>query len=293
MSSRLVALAAIMLLTGLTRPSMAADFSLETFKPTGVAEYDDAVRSYLNQTTPKIINGIAAPLNAFPWQSSLGVAPIADAGRAHFCGGALIDATHVVTAAHCVAGLSETQVSVALGTVHLGAETKRLAVRKIDVHPDYRAGAKDADIALLQLENAVTSNAAIAPIALLEATREGAFLAEGVKFTVTGWGLTSVNGHSVRDLRQVDVPFVSAETCADPLAYGSRVTKNMICAGSVNGDACQGDSGGPLVTKSQPSLLIGLVSWGKGCAVAGRVGVYTRVANYRTWLLAQSGILPQ
>ncbi|MBY2919639.1 S1 family serine peptidase [Rhizobium leguminosarum] len=293
MSSRLVAVAAAMLLTGLIRPSMATELSFETFKPTGVPEYDDAVRSYLNQTTPKIINGIAAPPNAFPWQASLGVAPIADAGRAHFCGGALIDATHVVTAAHCVAGLNEIQLSVALGTVHLDAETKRLAVRKIDVHPDYRAETKDADIALLQLEKAVTSNTAIAPIAVLESTAEGAFLAGGVKFTVTGWGLTSVNGHSVRDLRQVDVPFVPAETCTDPLAYGSRVTKNMICAGSVNGDACQGDSGGPLITKGQPPVLIGLVSWGKGCAVAGKVGVYSRVANYRGWILAQSGEPPQ
>jgi trypsin len=61
----------------------------------------------------------------------------------------------------------------------------------------------------------------------------------------------------------------------------------MVCAGLNTGgkDSCQGDSGGPLVDSSK--RLIGIVSWGNGCALANYAGVYARVGALRTWIDSQ------
>lgn len=52
----------------------------------------------------------------------------------------------------------------------------------------------------------------------------------------------------------------------------------MICAGSTVADACQGDSGGPLIDISN-NILVGIVSWGEGCATDGFPGVYARISK--------------
>lgn len=83
---------------------------------------------------------------------------------------------------------------------------------------------------------------------------------------------------------KVDVPVISRSICTDQYSSVNRITSNMVCAGYSEGgkDACSGDSGGPLVDGS--GTLVGVVSWGTGCAQAGFPGVYTRVGNYIEWI---------
>ena len=62
----------------------------------------------------------------------------------------------------------------------------------------------------------------------------------------------------------------------------SDVTQDMLCAGGERGkDECKGDSGGPLVLEGvdQRFQVIGVVSWGIGCARDGLPGLYAEVAS--------------
>ena len=73
-----------------------------------------------------------------------------------------------------------------------------------------------------------------------------------------------------------------------------------ICAADPGESACQGDSGGPLsltengrcetdtiipsLTLHHRSAMIGVVSWGAGCAEPGYPGVYARVTEVKDWI---------
>lgn len=105
-----------------------------------------------------------------------------------------------------------------------------------------------------------------------------------------------VTGHTdptraVKTLHKVEVLIINQQYCNT--AYKDLITDQMICAGYKNGekDSCAGDSGGPLSTLiNNKPVLIGVVSWGIGCARPGSPGVYSRVTSVRDWIKSETTI---
>merc|ERR1712135_170778 len=92
-------------------------------------------------------------------------------------------------------------------------------------------------------------------------------------------------------LHKVTVPGVSNAVCQQLYEgqYGpNAILPDMMCAGNtVEGgvDACQGDSGGPLTYDDQGrAVVVGVVSWGHGCALTNYPGVYSRVTEVLPWI---------
>lgn len=166
-----------------------------------------------------------------------------------------------------------------------GSEQSR-GVKLVISHEGYNHTTKDSDLALLRLKSPIKLSRYAIPICL--PTRAGTFgrtLAAIRNSTVSGWGRLAQLGPPSVILQRLNVPRVPSRECMSHT--GLDVTSNMLCAGYKEGgrDSCQGDSGGPLVTRYKNThFLLGIVSWGKGCAAIDSYGVYTRVSNYLQWI---------
>lgn len=226
----------------------------------------------------KIVGGIEASIGEFPFIVSL------QSSSGHFCGGSLIKKNWVLTAAHCVKGGTIAKIAIGL---HDRTDLKNAEVfkpKKIIAHPEYNSKTMEYDYALVQLE----SDSSYAPVTIN--TEEIAIpeKEDGEILSVTaGWGATSEGAWGLpKALQKVEVPLVSQATCLK--GYPGEVTDTMICAGLDEGgkDSCQGDSGGPLVVNDSNNerVLVGVVSWGYGCARPGQYGVYAKVNTAAKWI---------
>ena len=154
---------------------------------------------------------------------------------------------------------------------------------EIIIHPNYSNNSLNNDYALLRLDEPVTD---FEPIKLCTDTAHDE---EPVMSTTMGWGATSSGGSSSNFLLEVDVPI--DDSCGN--YSNNEITNNMVCAGDSNGgeDSCQGDSGGPLImTNSDGEYeLIGIVSWGYGCAEPNYPGVYSKIHSRLDWFFQYIG----
>ncbi|XP_076047466.1 trypsin-1-like [Oratosquilla oratoria] len=233
----------------------------------------------------RIVGGHETEINEYPWQ--VGIVKNSSKVLSPFCGGSIIDKYHILTAAHCVDSRNPGDINVVVGDHHTGKTdetdvTKRISVESITIHKDYDSSTLDNDIAIIKLAEPIEfqSDNKIAPVCLPDAKTNYS----NVEAIVSGWGALSSGGSSPDSLHEVAVTTLTNDECSE--SYSS-LTDNMICAGDPNGgkDSCQGDSGGPLVTSNGGSMqLIGIVSWGRGCALKDYPGVYTSVQKYLSWI---------
>jgi len=239
----------------------------------------------------RIVGGDEAVKHSIPWQAAL-----VSKGNKGFvwCGGTIIDSTHILTAAHCTIDVQPSQIQVLTGehdtsdpvgdTVH--------NVKSIVNHPSYYVDASDTpyyDYSILTIdcnnEIDLTDKARAACL-----PESDAYEVSGAKFNVSGWGTLSAGGSQPNILNVVTVPFVSDNVCKSRY---STLSEQMMCAGNVEEggvDSCQGDSGGPLTWRDAQGKwnIIGVVSWGIGCANPGSPGVYAEVFKVLDWVKSNS-----
>ncbi|WP_434098084.1 S1 family peptidase [Streptomyces sparsogenes] len=231
-----------------------------------------------------VVGGQPAHTALAPWAVALASRErFGEARSGQFCGGVVVGPTTVLTAAHClsrdVLGVDWREVRdirVIIGRDDLrGSGGVEMAPRWVWINPGYDRIGRAGDVAVLTLPRRLPRiyGLAMAP--------DGDRAYEpGARAAVYGWGDTRGNGSYASTLRATRVRVLPDEACEE--AYpgdveGEYRADSMMCAGLPDGgrDACQGDSGGPLVARGK---LVGLVSWGGGCAEAGRPGVYTRIS---------------
>lgn len=222
----------------------------------------------------RIVGGTRTSTERAPWMVAL-----TDRFGRQFCGGALVTATKVVTAAHCTldrrrdSPRAAEDLRVVVGRTDLRSQAGTVArVSGVWRHPNFTTITGGADVAMLTLSNPVSQQ----PLPMVRQGAEAEYRA-GTTGEVYGWGRTGESEASSPVLRSVRVPVMADARCAD--AYTSYDPAGMFCAGLPEGgkDACAGDSGGPFVVNGR---LAGIVSFGNGCARKGYPGVYTRVAAY-------------
>ncbi|XP_021963647.1 venom peptide isomerase heavy chain [Folsomia candida] len=260
-----------------------AEMSPQEMEKEKVEAYAGCGLTPYNNELPKVVQGREAKKNEFPWAVAL-----FQNGR-HHCGASLIDARHVVTAAHCVNNirtgpmLQNVRLYIGAHDIYGGKDYEVRKVKKLAFHKGFNGQQFRDDIALMVLDSPVMFSESIKPVCLYS----GSPPVDGgeTNADIAGWGKISEHGPPSRKLRTASIRIWTNSQCAQKYVgtLAPTISSGMVCAGSNGKDSCQGDSGGSLtLSQNGRQQLIGVVSWGIKCGVYP--GVYTRLDKYVNWI---------
>lgn len=273
----------------------------DTSEQTAVPDGETVPGEGQTSDTDMIVGGSPANDNEWPWQVRL----YRDSSdKWGFCGGSLIGRRWVVTAAHCVD--DRATAVIGYGNV-MRSKQRRVDSARIIVHPKYDPQNFANDVALIRLKTPVKLGKGAQLIGLADGPLyQSSF---GKKAAVTGWGQLfdedklkqkypdgKIPWQELVPMRlmEVDVEVQTIERCRQNYGGADSIPNSHLCAGYAAGgkDSCQGDSGGPLVIADPASKakwrLLGIVSFGQGCALPKLFGVYTRVDYFGDWIARQT-----
>lgn len=208
-------------------------------------------------------------------------------GYQHFCGGSIINANWILTAAHCITSQSlAAKTSIFAGCTNIANPDKTCTKRTISKYKNhhlYVGGIAPYDIGLVKVNQPFSFSNSINSIALPAANSQ-----PSGGCTLFGWGSTSTTTKPSFpvDLQQVVLPIISLQECENAIGKPAslKVHNTNVCTGPLSGGKgiCTSDSGGPLVSMN---TLVGIVSWGKNpCGQVKNPSVFVRVSAFTTWI---------
>jgi len=233
------------------------------------------------------------------------------------CGGTIITHQHIITAMHCLFDPSTKKehlpndTFVVVGRNHI--KSQEITIIKLQLHfemhvddvypvsrfikhPDFLNNEYHEnlhDIAILVLTREMNFSKTVKP-ACLPGPHPNLFVGE--EAVVTGFGGTvayEAKDSPPTDQKPSEYLREAVVKVLDPTDdICVRTTKGKhsdakLCTYTQGTDSCQGDSGGPLtINQNGTTVLIGIVSYGEGCAAKNYPGVYVRVTNYMDWIMS-------
>ncbi|XP_025106610.1 fibrinolytic enzyme, isozyme C-like [Pomacea canaliculata] len=198
-----------------------------------------------NSINPRIVQGIVADKNEFPWQLSLQL------DGSHICGAAVVSANAAITAAHCVdfSGYEVNRFAVVCGLHSLTDDGQRRVASKITKHPSYDANAfgYPNDIAVIKFDIPFDFDASCQP-ARLPRDNTKTYVKDA---RISGWGRLYGNGPLPTLLKKADIPVITNTQCGTAhsiIGIINPIRASHICVLDPTGvhGACNGDSGGPM-----------------------------------------------
>ena len=231
---------------------------------------------------PRIVNGTPTNLNQYPFMAAL------FADTAYRCGGSLIAPDIVLTAAHCADFVNVVKIGRRYleGSSSIGGDAEISMYEEFQIietaeQPNYRPRTYNKDVALLKLSKASIHR----PIKM---NNDPNVPSDGQELVVMGYGETYYGSPVSNTLLQTQVYYMTNEQCRATAYDDKEITDSMLCAAAPGADACTGDSGGPLIIAggSDGDLLVGVISFGRGCADPDYPGVYSRVSFNYDWIVS-------
>lgn len=142
---------------------------------------------YFKEHRPRIVGGQEIDIIHRAFQISL------LNGGFHYCGGSIVNANTIVTAAHCAQNAAS-RYSIRAGSNSRLSGGQVISVREVINHPDYTSSGFDSDVAILKLSQDLDFGSNVQAIKL--APRDYAF-EDGDYLHVSGWGSLSVSLYNI------------------------------------------------------------------------------------------------